>query len=211
MIEQLGGVFIFDDRYELTKNEDWEILFNSQKSISMKKMIFTTGIGTAHSNYWSFLKMHAVKGQILILKTETSIPFQHAVSALGYFSKMDNNTLVYGSTYEHKFDHHKADEKGQNYMLHRFASVLPDLAKKSNVIGNWAGIRASTTDRKPYIGDHHTAENCYIFAGLGSKGLLYSSVGANILVEHILNQTSIPSELDIKRLNKNKGLGKYIK
>ena len=201
MIEQQQGIFYLEDSYRLIKNKDWEITFDTHQKISSKNIVFTSGIWTSHSEYWSNLKMHAVKGQILILKTDASISFDHAVSALGYFSKIDTKRLVYGSTYEHRFDHHKPDQNGRDYMLKRFQLVVPDLAKQSSIIGDWAGIRASTPDRKPYIGSHQIIEHCFVFTGLGSKGLLYSSIGAHLLVEHIINDAMLPAELDFTRFN----------
>jgi glycine/D-amino acid oxidase-like deaminating enzyme len=192
-------IFILGDQYELLKDDTWKLRFHSGNEITFKTAIFTAGIWTSHSDIWTHLKMHAVKGQTLILNTEKTIPFDHAVSALGYFSKIGDKSLIYGSTYEHKFDHNEPDLAGQEYMLKRFQRVLPALAKKSQVLSNWASIRASTLDRKPYIGAHNTIEDCYVFTGLGSKGLLYSSFGAQILVDHILKNESIPLELDLNR------------
>ena len=201
MIEQQQGIFYLEDSYRLIKNKDWEITVILAKNL-LKILFLPQGYGTSHSEYWSNLKMHAVKGQILILKTDASISFDHAVSALGYFSKIDTKRLVYGSTYEYRFDHHKPDQNGRDYMLKRFELVVPDLAKQSSVIGDWAGIRASTPDRKPYIGSHQTMEIIVLFVPAWvQKDYFIRPIGAHLLVEHILNDAMLPAELDFTRFN----------
>jgi glycine/D-amino acid oxidase-like deaminating enzyme len=73
------------------------------------------------------------------------------------------------------------------------------LAKKVQIKDSWASVRASTPNRKPYLGAHPTISNCYVFAGLGSKGLLYSSLGARYLANHLINDESLPNELKVQR------------
>ncbi len=185
--------------YQIEHSDNWIIRFQSNESIEAKHVVFTSGIWTSKSDFWSHLDMHPVKGQTLIIESHHPFKFAHAVSALGYFSRIDGNKYILGSTYEHNFDHDLPDQKGEDYMLNRLEKVLPDLAATAKVVSKWAGIRASTPDKKPYIGAHPTSENCYVFTGLGSKGLLYSSYGAHLLIDHILKNSYIPDELSLNR------------
>ncbi len=199
LIEDKGGQVILHDTYEISKSEDWSITFESMDRITASNLIFSSGIWTRHSEFWGHLRLHAVKGQTLIVETNAPISFDHSVSALGYFSNIAENTLFLGSTYEHTFDNEKPDKQGVTYIIERLSKVLPILSGSINIKSSWAGIRASTPDRKPYLGAHPTIENCYVFAGLGSKGLLYSALGAEILADYLMNRVPIPGEINHNR------------
>ena len=107
--------------------------------------------------------------------------------------------MILGSTYEHSFDNENPDEQGEKYIIERLSKVFPLFSDSITVLNNWAGVRASTPDRKPFLGSNSTIDNCFVFAGLGSKGLLYSSMGAKILVDHILDKIAIPAEISLNR------------
>jgi len=198
-IENELCAFYFDKEYEISKNEDWFIRFKDHDSLSTSRLIFTSGIWTKNSECWNHLKLHAVKGQIVLMESQNPVEFDHAVSALGYVSRIDDKRFILGSTYEHSFSHEQADQKGRDYMVDRLKRVLPDLASNSKVISSWAGIRASTPDRKPYLGVHPSLEKCFLFTGLGSKGLLYSAYGAHILTDYLFDNSPIPIELNLNR------------
>ncbi len=200
MIEEKNGIFYLYEDYTIRRDINWKIQFSSGDIILSKNIIHAAGIWTKSLPFWNSLNMHPIKGQTLILETENYPLFDHAVSALGYISRIKDNTFILGSTYEHTFDHKHPDKAGEKYMLGRLARVLPTLAKKVHVKNSWASIRASTPDRKPYLGAHPTISNYYVFTGLGSKGLLYSALGARYLANHLIDDESLPNELKVNRV-----------
>ena len=173
---------------------DYELLANS--------VVVTAGIYSKDIPFFNHLPLYPVKGQLALLESEEPLPFEHAVSALGYTGSLSSHQFVVGSTYEHTFDHEGVDQKGLDYLLSRFGKVLPELKKNSRVIAQFSGIRASTPNRKPIMGEHSDEENLNIFAGLGSKGLLYSGYLSKIMAEFLLNQTPLPDEVSIERIKK---------
>lgn len=201
-LKEIGCTFILDQHFNIEQKNSWTFSFESGDSVTSEKIVFTTGIWSKEFDVWTHLKLFPVKGQTAIMQSSEPIQFEHAVSAMGYFSKIDDYTFILGSTYEHQFEHDAPDQKGMDYMFNRLQKVLPDLANSSKPISKWSGIRASTRDRRPLMGRHSTYETCYLFAGLGSKGLLYSAYGAKCLSNHILKGASIPLELDINRFTK---------
>ncbi|MBO6793677.1 MAG: FAD-binding oxidoreductase [Balneolaceae bacterium] len=184
--------------YQLEETEHWKITTNKE-SFTATKLIVCAGIYSKSLIITKNLPFHAVKGQTAQLRSNSTLNFDHAVSAQGYFSKINSNEFILGSTYEHNFEHEKPDQKGKQYMLKRFRNVQPDLADHSEVISQWAGVRASTPDRKPVIGAIPGYKNAFVFAGLGSKGLLYSAYGARILKEYLLDNAPVPEALSITR------------
>ncbi len=199
-LKQHAVDFMLGSEYSYhSKNDLWEIHFDDQNSIAAHRIVVCAGIYSKNIECSKHLPFHAVKGQTALLKSDQPISFDHAVSAQGYFSKTDKNEFVLGSTYEHNFEHENPDEQGKEFMLNRFKNVHPKLAASSQVISQWAGVRASTPDRKPIIGRIPTKKNLFVFAGLGSKGLLYSAYGAGLLKDFMLNDHPVPKEVSVER------------
>lgn len=189
--------------YKIHSDPDrFTIILADGTQIQSDHLVFTTGVYSNEFDYWDQIKLHPVKGQLAVLKTEDEITFDHAVSALGYTSSLTPNRFLVGSTYEHTFESENTDQEGLDYLMGRFEKVLPKLKSKSRVIDQWAGIRASTPNRKPVIGSHPEIENLHIFAGLGSKGLLYSAYGSGLLCDYLFESKQIPDELSVNRFYK---------
>ncbi len=182
-------------------NNDWYITIKDGLKTRCKKLIVTAGIRTTDYDFFEALPLIPVKGQVLLMECDDHFPYESAVSAGGYFASLDGKTFVAGSTYEHKFDHENPDEYGEEYILRRLFKVMPQLKGKVKIIDRWAGVRASTPDRLPVLDKHPEIGNCYVMAGLGSKGLLYSSLLGYELAAHLTKESDLPTELSIDRFS----------
>ena len=200
-LQQKGVTVISDQQYHIIEDSPWKIQLE-KNSITTEKLIFTSGIWTKYANFWNNLPMTPVKGQTLLMESDSPLPFNHSVSALGYTGYVSGNTYVIGSTYEHNFNHENTDEAGKEYLLERSNKVTPGLWKNSRIINQWSSIRASTPNRKPIMGAHPQKENCYVFTGLGSKGLLYSGYLSEFMVSFLQNDDVLPDEMNIDRFKR---------
>ncbi len=193
---------VYDRNYSLEKRNDlWRLNFTNIDSIKAKHVVFATGASTIKTRFWKDLTIHPVKGQLAVLEPESPLTFKHAISARGYMTSMNPTHFVLGSTYEHSFDNENADQQGLDYLLGRFHKVLPQLHSNSKVVHQWAGVRASSPNRMPILGEHPSHQNMYIFAGLGSKGLLYSAYLAEYMKKYLLESRELPEEISINRLD----------
>ena len=181
------------------KKLNWTICFENEYEYNVEHLVGTAGIKTKEFDFWKDLPLHPIKGQVAVFECNENFPYKSAVSALGYFASLDQKTFVAGSTYEHKFDHEQTDEKGLSYIQDRLFRVMPELKENIKLIDQWSGVRASTPDRMPVIGPHQLLKNCSVFAGLGSKGLLYSSLLAKELANHLVNNDKLSEEISIAR------------
>lgn len=201
LLQAKGVDFYFDQEYSISDNSPWTITFPNSK-IAAGSVIFTSGIWTKYASFWGDIPMVPVKGQTLLMQSDTPLPFQHSVSALGYIGSVAGNTYVIGSTYEHRFEDEETDEAGKEYLLERSNRVIPSLWEQSKIVDQWASVRASTPNRKPIMGAHPKKENCYVFAGLGSKGLLYSAYLAEWMTGYLTNNVELPEEMKVERFKK---------
>jgi len=204
-LEANGVKVVTKTNYELNReihsqnDVNWSLTTVSQEKYLIKNLVVTAGIKTKQFDFWKNLPLHPVKGQVSVYECVDEFPYKSAVSALGYFASIDKKTFVAGSTYEHNFNHEETDDKGYKYIHDRLLRVIPHLKDKIKLIHQWSGVRASTPDRMPIVGNHSTIPNCLVFTGLGSKGLLYSSLIAKMLTNHLLYEAQIPVEISISR------------
>lgn len=196
--ENRVSFYLLDD-YGLEPYEnEWRILAHSLE-LAAKKIIYTTGADTTGIRYWSDLPIHPVKGQVAMFKVSEPLPFSFSISGNGYIGRIENNRFIVGSTYEHDFTHTETDEYGRIYLRRKLRQSLPNIAGKAIMTGQWAKVRASTPNRLPIIGAHRTIRNLFLFTGLGSKGLLYSTYCAGIMAEYLENGRDIDHEINIRR------------
>lgn len=182
------------------KGNSFELSFSDQKSVDTNSIIFAAGSHTSDSEYWDFLPLHAIKGQVAVFESPKTRKFDYSISALGYIASISDHRFVAGSTYEHHFDNIEPDIEGLEYLTDRLGGVYPSLFKEAKLVDQWAGVRASTPNKKPILGAHPEIENMFVFAGLGSKGLLYSVYLGKALTEYILRGSAIPKEVSVNRL-----------
>lgn len=187
--------------YQIETGQETTVLkFEDGTEIEALSLIFTSGHETSDSKFWDFLPLHPIKGQVATFESPEADRFDYSLSALGYIASISNSRFVAGSTYEHHFEDIEPDEDGLNYLKERLGGVYPALFKNAATVAQWAGVRASTPNRKPFVGRHPEIDNFYVFTGLGSKGLMYSVYMAEILSDHILNASALPKEISVGRI-----------
>jgi glycine oxidase len=150
------------------------------------------------------LRWTPVKGQTRVVKTSEPIHLNTAISGYGYLIKK-GDSLILGSTYEHHFIGEKPDVKKDKQLLDKLSMLNLDSYKTIEITERWSGVRVSTPDRLPALGALEENPRYYYFMGLGSKGLLYSAWLSEILVQHLLDNQSIPDSYHVNRLCKKKG------
>ncbi len=197
-LKEAGVSFIFGGPYSIDNKNGWT-LNNGTNSFSAPALVITTGYKARENKYWSELPLNAVKGQLALYHCPEKVSHIPAISAYGYITPVDDHRLAVGSTYEHHFFDENPDAQGAGLLDQKFNELLPGLYPKCNRIGQWSGIRATTPDRLPIAGEHYDMKGLYVYAGLGSKGLLYSEFVASLLAMHITEKKDLPFEISLYR------------
>lgn len=202
-LEQQGVKFILNADVTVNRKEDSWLISTGGEQVRAKNVVFATGFSITESRYWKWLPIHPVKGQVAEFELpEGKLSFTHSISSLGYISLVGNsNSFVQGSTYEHDFDDLSTDREGEQYLRKRMQRTLPRLEEKVRLKSQWAGVRASTPDKKPVAGTHPEIENLHVYTGLGSKGLLYSKYLADHLARHLVASEPPIPEISVNRFD----------
>ncbi|MBP3192931.1 NAD(P)/FAD-dependent oxidoreductase [Natronogracilivirga saccharolytica] len=204
-LQEQGVQFQYGGPYQLERERNWT-LTSFKKQATAPTVILTAGYKSRENKYWNELPLNSVKGQLAIYECQENVSDLPAISAYGYIAPISRNRLVVGSTYEHHFHDENPDDQGAGLLDQKLNELLPDLYTKCRRIGQWSGIRATTPDRIPLVGEHYSEKGLYIFAGLGSKGLLYSECIAAGLAEHLIRGEKLPKELSLFRFSKLRDL-----
>lgn len=189
--------------YSYRKENDSWFIESDEHTIVTQNLIICSGAGSSEFEAFSDYPLHSVKGQLIVMRKENEVPFSHSISALGYMASLDRQHFVIGSTYEHQYDHNTFDEAGREHLVNIVQKAIPFLLKDATIVNSWTGIRVSAPNRMPVLGSHPTQENLYLFSGLASKGLLFSTFLSNRFAEYLTKDTPLPPEVDIQRLKMN--------
>jgi glycine oxidase len=186
--------------YENEKDsEHFTINFESGEQVTTGKVVMAIGYKIKDEANWMFLPLNFVKGQIVHFETKEPLKWDHAISARGYSIRRGERELTVGSTYEHDFEDLSTSEKSYNQILQKLDLMLPKLTGKVKKIAQMAGVRVTTQNRLPVIGEHPEISNLYIYTGMNSKGFLFSHYVGELLADHIQVGAEIPSELSLLR------------
>ena len=193
--------------YELRQDGKQWMVTTEEERYCADRMVVTSGVASTEHSEWADLPLHPVKGQIAIFETDQPHGILHALSSLGYYVPVSERHIGVGSTYEHHFESAEPDATGAQALEEKLTATLPFLEGKVSLVHQWAGVRASTPNYKPFVGPHPELAGMYVLAGLGSKGLLYGPFAAQCLVEAIVEEdySLIPNLLHVKRAYRKMG------
>ena len=67
------------------------------------------------------------------------------------------------------------------------------------IVDQVAGMRPTTLDRRPLLGNLPKQNNIFFFTGLGTRGIMSAPTLAQKLFDYIENKIPLEKEIDIKR------------
>jgi glycine oxidase len=191
---------------------DFEALSVSSENVVYKgcayqNVIFCEGYQYINNPYFGYLPNNITKGEILEFETDS---LDRKMISKGCFiaplGKGNHSRFVLGSTYEWNNQDESITERGKIELEEK----LQNLGCQSyKITTQKCGIRPTTHDRRPLVGNHPIHKNLYIFNGMGSKTVMMAPLMAKQLIDNIEHQSEIFLEADIKRLEK-KNFHKFV-
>jgi tRNA 5-methylaminomethyl-2-thiouridine biosynthesis bifunctional protein len=145
------------------------------------------------------LPLRPVRGQITCIPAEPGRSINAVVSREGYVTPATSfGVHVVGATYEEGSTDELAREEDHRANLERLKHLLPDFAATMDAarLGGRAGIRSVGPDRLPLVGAIPDAESLHGLLGLGSRGLVYAPLCAELLACEIEGEP-LPLERDL--------------
>ncbi len=162
------------------------------------RVIDCRGYQSARSPWFSYLGFGLTKGELLTIRCP-GLSLESIFNAGFFLLPLGDDLYRLGATFDWDRVDDVPTEEGKQELLNKFKAWI-DLPVE--VIDHQAGIRPTVEDRRPLIGKHLTADQLYIFNGLGTKGVMLAPFLAAHFVDFLLEGKPLHPEADIKRYTK---------
>lgn len=161
-------------------------------------IIFCEGVEVRHNSWFETIPINPTKGETITIES-SEIPENESLNRKCFLLPIGNSQFRVGATYV--WDTYNSDltEEGKNEMVENLSCLTN---AKYSIIGQTAGIRPTTLDRRPIMGKHETFPTLFVFNGLGAKGYLLAPLLAKEMVEYILEGKELDKEMRYSRLKK---------
>ena len=143
------------------------------------------------------LPFHSVRGQVTYVPASPARRLDIVVSGSGYVAPLEDGGHVIGATYGHDDPGEDVRAADHRENLAKAESMMPGFAQGLHPAGleGWAGHRTTVPDRLPVFGET-AVPGVWIAAGLGSRGLLWGPLGAELLASRLAGDPSpLPRDL----------------
>ena len=143
------------------------------------------------------LSLSRVRGQVTFLPASPARTLDIVVSGSGYVAPRPDGGHVVGATYQHDDAGEDVRATDHRENLARLASMLPGFADDVHPMGldGLAGFRATVPDRLPIFGETRLP-GVWTATGLGSRGLLWAPLGAELIASKLEGEPSpLPRDL----------------
>lgn len=199
LLQELNKLFISKKCYLAAKFCHSDYTFEgstiSYGGYKAEKIIFCEGYFVKDNPMFNWLPFNPVKGETLIA-TIKSHDLQHIVNQGKWIIPIDENQIRIGSTYTwHELDF--VPSLTANDQL--IAGAKKILSKNFEISGHHAGVRPSTKDRRPIIGQHPVQKSVYLFNGLGTKGVSLAPYFVDNFIDYLYQKKDIHPDTTIER------------
>ncbi len=199
-------------KLEVTRNGDSDLFkisgahWGTRNFMSAEKVILTAGAWTSQilGTLEPVLPVCPVKGQMILYKTQPGLFSRIVLSNDRYvIPRIDGHILV-GSTLEDSGFDKSITAEALEDLKYAALNLFPKLSEYP-VIGHWAGLRPSTPDGIPIIGEHPFVSGLFLNAGHYRNGVVLGLASAQLLTNLVTGTPPIldptPYKLLVQRSN----------
>ncbi|MFM7015596.1 MAG: NAD(P)/FAD-dependent oxidoreductase [Bacteroidota bacterium] len=179
--------------YHLLNNNGTLFKFNDY---TFDKLIDCRGYYSMKSKSWSYLPFNPAKGEELVFTSEADLWKNYIYHNTFKIIPTNNNEYRFGATYAWNDLSDEITKEAKEKLSNGLNSLLD---APFTIIGQRAGIRPATKDRRPFMGEHPLETNHYIFNGLGSKGVSAAPTLAHEMMQYLLYNIPIQPEYSLER------------
>ncbi len=181
-------------QYELLKIEKDEVAY---KDLIAKKIVFADGAAAIHNPFFPKNGLICNKGEYLIIDAP-ELKLNVLLKGALYVIPLGSSHYKVGATYSRDDSSLMTTGAAKVEIISKLKSMIDC---PFEVIGHTAGVRPTTRDRRPLLGNYGKYGSIAFLNGLGSRGFLMAPLLAEILYKNLEKGMVIPKEMDINRLD----------
>lgn len=199
MLQVLQELFLEAEAYQAEKFEYQALSISAEKvtykNLQADKIIFCEGYYASQNPLFQWLPFNPAKGETLIAAI-ADYNIKEIVNQGSWIIPLGNQQHRFGSTYVWNQLDWQATNESKEAILSKIDKFL---LKPYQVITQQAGIRPTTKDRRPFLGNHPSHLNVYVFNGLGTKGVSLAPYFAHELLLHLEKNKDLMPDSNIQR------------
>ncbi|CAH0996166.1 tRNA 5-methylaminomethyl-2-thiouridine biosynthesis bifunctional protein MnmC [Emticicia aquatica] len=199
MLEILRDFFKNKESYQAQKIDNCQLQISENsivyKAFQAKRIIFCEGYYSLQNPLFNWIPFNPAKGETLLADVE-SYNISEIVNQGFWIIPLGNDKCRFGSTYIWDRLDWEPSESSKELISSKISKFLTLPYK---ITGQEAGIRPTTKDRRPFIGNHPLHKNVYIFNGLGTKGVSLAPYFAEKMLDFLESDKVLMSEANIER------------
>ena len=162
------------------------------------RVIFCEGAGITENPWFNGLPIRPAKGETLILRSQTLQLPPTIYHSTKWLLPYHPSSFRIGATYDESDSSPEPTSEGKVALLAAAAKILSK-QQDFEVEAHLAGIRPSTSDSRPFLGEHPEQAGLYVLNGLGSKGTSVAPEMSRQIFQQIFANDIIDPEVDIAR------------
>ena len=191
--------------YDLLQLEENQI---SYKKYNSQKIIFSEGYAAINNPFFpqeiinkknsSEKLIIPNKGEYIIIKAP-ELKLNSMLKTSLFIIPLENDLYKVGATYDREDDTFEITKNAKSDLVVKLTRIINC---PFEVVGQVAGIRPTTRDRRPFLGTLNNQESLVFFNGLGTRGITSAPSLAKQLYDFMENGMPLHKEVDIKRYYK---------
>lgn len=185
---------------EVFNYDDLEVLEDavSYRGIKAKRIIFCEGFGIRKNAFFKYLPLTGNKGEYIIIRSP-DLKLYTTIKSSVFISPAGNDLYAVGATYSHSDKSSDPTAEAREELETKLKKLI---TVPYTVVDQVAGIRPSTVDRRPLVGQHPTLKKLFCCNGFGSRGVIIAPTVASDLLEFIEESKPLPAEIDLSRFTR---------
>lgn len=168
----------------------------SYKNTEARNIIFCEGYLVKNNPLFHWIPLNPAKGEVLTIKAPKLSLSNSVFNRNGFLMDLEDGSFKAGATYEWKDLNETITDEASKELEEKIGQMIQC---EYSIIKQEAGVRPSSSDRRPIIGGHPSHKNAFVFNGLGTKGVMLAPFFCKNFVNFYLQKEPIHKEADISR------------
>lgn len=161
-------------------------------------IVFCEGHKVSNNPWFNYLPINKTKGELLTVIAK-SLPEHLSINRKCFMLPLGNHHFKVGSTYSWNDDSTNPTVSGKNEILKKLSVLIDEEVK---VVDHIAGVRPTSKDRRPFMGEHPEIPSYFVFNGLGTKGFLLAPLLSKEFVDNLIHGVELHPEVSLTRIIK---------
>lgn len=166
------------------------------KNTEARNILFCEGYLVKDNPYFHWIPLKPAKGEVLTLSVP-DLKFTNTIfNKNGFLMDLSKDVFKAGATYAWDDLTQSTSTKAKTELEEKLKQMI---TCNYTILKHEAGIRPSSSDRRPIIGAHPTQPRLHVFNGLGTKGVMLAPYFAKKFVNFYLQKEDLLPEVSVRR------------